>query len=202
MRLSARRLWMIGAALAAAVLLLLGWMLLISPQLDNAEASRTEAQETADANDLLRLRIVALADDYANLSTLQAELETLRGQFPTGLELPEFVRRISALASESGATVQNVTRSEPTVREDVATVWEVPVSLTVAGTHDQVLAYVERLQGVDDRLFLVSGFSLTADADDGCTSSITGYTFVLPEDSTTATADSDDSAGTTSGADG
>jgi Tfp pilus assembly protein PilO len=190
MRGNARSLWMVGAGVVALLLLLVGWMLLISPQLDAASASRAEEQETIDSTTLLRARVASLAEDHANLATLQSELDTLHTQFPTGLDLTDFVRRLAAMAEASGASVQSVSRSEPAVREDVTTVWQVPVNLTVTGTHDQILAYLDQLQGVDDRLFLVDSLNTTTGNEDGqMTASITGYTFVLPETSSSATTD-------------
>ncbi len=199
MTLSPTRLWTIGAAVVAALLVLVGWMVLISPQLDTASASRDEAQRTTESNDLLRARLAVLAEDHANIATLQAELDALHAQFPTSLELSDFVRRLAALATESGASVQSVARSEPAAREDVETVWEVPVSLTVTGTHDQILAYIERLQGVDDRLFLVSGLTLSTGTDESMTGAVTGSTFVLPETATAAAEEAAD-GGTGDGA--
>ncbi|HEY0217384.1 MAG TPA: type 4a pilus biogenesis protein PilO [Cellulomonas sp.] len=198
MTLKPRTLWTAGTGLVAVLLVLIGWMLLISPQLGTAAASREEAQKTADSNALLRARLVALAEDHANLAALQAELDTLHSQFPTGLELPDFVRRLAALADESGAVVQSVTRSEPVARADVSAVWEVPVSLTVVGSHDQILAYVDRLQGVDDRLFLVDSLDTTKDSDEVMTASLQGHTFVLPEADATAMAE-DSAVGATTG---
>lgn len=189
MTIAPSRLWTIGAGLVAAVLVLLGWMLLISPQLDAATSSKQEAQETTDSNDVLRARLASLEADYANMTGLQAELDTLHRQFPAGLELSDFVRRLAGLAGESGAGVQSVSRSEPVAREDVTAVWEVPISLTVTGTHDQILAYVDRLQGVDDRLFLVTQLTMSPGDDEIMTGSVSGSTFVLPGTTTASTTD-------------
>jgi Tfp pilus assembly protein PilO len=189
MTLSPSRLWTSGAGLVAAVLVLLGWLLLISPQLDAAASSRREAQETTDSNDVLRTRLASLEADHTDLAGLQAALDTLHRQFPAGLELSDFVRRLAGFAGESGAAVQSVSRGEPVAREDGTAVWEVPVSLTVTGTHDQILGYVDRLQGVDDRLFLVTRLTLSPGDDDIMTGAVVGSTFVLPDAVAASTTD-------------
>jgi Tfp pilus assembly protein PilO len=189
MTMNSRTMWLAGAGVAAALLVFLGWMLLISPQMDAAAASRTETEETRASNATLQTRVESLAADAANITALQVELDRLHAQFPTDLELSEFVRHLASMASDSGAVVEKVSRSEPAAREDLTTVWQVPVSLTVAGTHDQIFGYVDRLQSVDDRLFLVTAFSIASGTDAEMSGTITGYTFVLPESSGSTTAD-------------
>lgn len=165
----ARTAWWAGAVLVAGVILLAGWMGVVSPALADAARAddRAEAVELGNAGH--EARVAQLTAEQERIGELEAELAALRRQFPTSLELAAFAQRVADLGARSGAVVESVERSEPVpvpkaggdegaeAEEAPAdSLFRVEITLVVAGSYDQQLQYVADLQGIDDRLFLVT----------------------------------------------
>lgn len=174
----ARSLWGAGTTIIALLAAAACWFLALSPMLEEKDAATAEAARVEDLNETRRLEVARLAADRENLPALEAELDGLRRQFPTDLELESFVQQLAHLSARSGATVASVSRSTPTPRdaEGAGRLYRVAVNLTVEGTFDQQLQYLSDLQTVEDRLFLVTSAADLGGAD---SMTITGYTFVL-----------------------
>lgn len=173
-----KTLWWAGTAVVALVAAAACWFLALSPVLEAADTARAEAEASEATNVTRGLEVQRLADAQENLPALQAELDGLRRQFPTHLELEGFVQRLADLAARSGATVTTVSRTAPVLSDarGLDRLYRVGVTLTVEGTFDQQLQYVSDLQAQDDRLFLVTA---ATDLSRSETMTITGYTFVL-----------------------
>lgn len=177
---SSRMLWSAGTAVVALLAVAAGWFLALSPMLDEVATASTQADAVEATNETRRLEVARLAAERENLPALEAELDGLRRQFPTDLELESFVQRLADLSARSGAKVTSVSRSAPSASDAGGTgrSYQVAVNLTVEGTFDQLLQYLADLQAEDDRLFLVTAATNLSRRDtDSMT--ITGYTFVL-----------------------
>lgn len=173
-----KTLWWAGTAVIALVSAAACWFLALSPVLEAADTASAEAEASEQTNHTRSLEVQRLAAAQENLPALQAELEGLRRQFPTDLELEAFVQRLADLAGRSGATVATVARTAPVLSDARGTdrLYRVGVTLTVEGTFDQQLQYLSDLQAQDDRLFLVTAATDLSRSD---TMTITGSTFVL-----------------------
>jgi Tfp pilus assembly protein PilO len=171
-----RMLWWAGTAVVGLLLAAACWFLALSPMLDDARAADTEAGSAELANDSRRLEVARLAADRQNQPALEAELAELRRHFPTTLELEPFVQQLADLSGRSGATVQSVTRSDPTESEvGNGRLYQVQVNLVVDGSPEQKMQYLSDLQSMDDRLLLVTAWNNPG--TDSMT--VTAYTFVL-----------------------
>lgn len=192
-------LWVVGTGVVALLLAAGAWLLLFYPTMERT-VEAAEAREAAeDQNDRLRQQITVLAADFERLDELRTELDTLRTQFPTAIELPAFTRGLSDLAESTGARVRSVTvgasqtvtavpdlpeapdgTPAPTFPEAPGNLFAVPISLTVEGTFEQAKQFASDLQGEHQRLFLLSRLSWTGTDQDGSeTFSINGHTYVL-----------------------
>lgn len=109
------RLWLLGAVAAIAAVVLLGWVLGISPKL--AEASTAAAQQAAvDAQNVAqKAQLEVLREQYSNLDTLEADLEKLRLAVPDSPEVDQWIDSIQAAAVASGVVLRSVTAAEPGV---------------------------------------------------------------------------------------
>jgi Tfp pilus assembly protein PilO len=184
-------LWWGGTAAVALLLAAASWFVALSPMLEEADGANTEAVRVEQLNDAHRAEVTRLAAQRENMPELEAELASLRRQFPTDLELESFVQRLADLSARSGATVTSVSRAAPAPNdaEGAGRSFRVGVVLTVEGNFEQQLRYLSDLQAVDDRLFLV-----TAAADLGRAESmtITGHTFVLVDAAALQTPEGDE----------
>lgn len=103
------RIWTIGSVLAMVLILALGALLVVQPQLATAavaEADRVavEASNAGQATVLKQLRA-----DFAEIDVLRDELAPLAASVPSGTAMPAFVNQLDGLASASQVTLAEIT---------------------------------------------------------------------------------------------
>lgn len=120
------KLWLIGSVLVTSVIVVLGWLLGIAPQLDSmnaANASRAAVQATNAGHVALLAR---LKHDFANLDALTTTADALAESVPSGSAMPALVDQLDAEALAAGLTLTGMT-----VTEAVAYAPIVPVAAMV-----------------------------------------------------------------------
>jgi Tfp pilus assembly protein PilO len=188
----------------------LGWLLGVSPILDQTNAAWAQRDTTARANTLTKQRIATLQTQFANIDELQAKLDVLRTSIPEGAAIPAFLAEINSLCVQTGVILTSVTINDaviyvapsaepapgatptpapsasatqpsPAVPADPGgQLVDIPVKVAVTGPYSAVMAFSGAMQ-TGTRLFLVTGFN-TTDATDNHTFSgeLTGSVFALP----------------------
>jgi hypothetical protein len=171
-------LWLGGTVVAVLAILGIGWMLLVGPAFDSVSETNALVDEVEDQNTALRAQTNTLRAQFQNIDTLQAELEVLQTQIPDALGMDTYLKQVSDLAEANGTFVGKVVVSDPVAlvaptpapaapadgsataaqppAAPVSKAVAVPVSIEILGSRDAVLSTVAGLQGVDQRLFLVS----------------------------------------------
>ncbi|HEV7206660.1 MAG TPA: hypothetical protein VGN18_18790 [Jatrophihabitans sp.] len=106
-----RRVWLGGAGVAAAIIAAASWFLVISPELDAADSSRSAAAATETQNAVLEHKVHTLKVKSAQLSTYTTELRDALESLPNAGDngLPAFTRQVTAQATDAHVTLQNVT---------------------------------------------------------------------------------------------
>ena len=179
------RVWFIGSAVLGAAVIALGWFLGIAPQL--AQLSSTDDQilaaETINASH--EAEIAALRIRYEGIDEVRSQLDALRSSLPDNADMDSFIRQIAATADVNLVNVTAFTAgdansflptgvdvpvAETTVPADDSGAAPaavspdnfivIPVSFTVEGGYDNVLAYINGLQS-GDRLLSVTSLSIT-----------------------------------------
>lgn len=174
------RIWVFATGIVCAVVLLLGVVSGLLPQLSAANATHQLANDTEDQNLIFQAQLDALSADDANLAELNRELEDLRQAIPGDAASAAFVAQLAEIEASSGArlsayhvltpfTQEAVTdpTAEQVTEGEVATDGTVPATPTASGlqpipltvevtgeTREQVADYVRALQ-TGDRLITV-----------------------------------------------
>ncbi|HEV7948797.1 MAG TPA: type 4a pilus biogenesis protein PilO [Glaciihabitans sp.] len=181
------RLWVIGAALVIAGVVVIGWFLGISPKLDEASASAATRAEVEAQNAAHELELVNLKEQFENIDLFRGELAELRDAIPAGAELPDLVRELDSIATDNQVSLTAISLSDaqPYVAVEGApssltaeNFVTIPLSLTVDGDYTSVLNFVAGLQS-SERLMLVTAFSTSTGDTGGVTGSISAYAYVL-----------------------
>jgi Tfp pilus assembly protein PilO len=187
MRLSAVRLWTLGAVGGVVVVLAAVWLLLVSPTLAAASTIRTEADSVQTSNDDRQATLVALKKDFENLSSLRADLADLRSAVPEGADVPAFLRQLQEAAAAHQVTLKGVsvqtpenvdpvtgqavvpgTAPAPTDQTDATDqaaaapqtgLVQIPVSIEASGERANLDAFLSDVQQGMDRLVLVDSVS-------------------------------------------
>lgn len=175
MRFDSTMKWYGGAALAAVLVLLAGYFLLVSPTQNNAAEVSAQAQAQEDANDVTQARINTLKAQYKDLPTYQKDLAALQTHLPTTPQMPALLRSLSKAASRAGVTLVSVTPANPTVlatgnqaagpiTTTTATapgqVSDYPLAISVQGNFANVKLFMTQLESMP-RSVLVTGLNVT-----------------------------------------
>jgi Tfp pilus assembly protein PilO len=187
------RLWVIVGALLAVVILALGGLLGVKPQLDAAKASDDDRAAVELLNAQHSARLAALQEQSTRLGEFQTAVADLRLAIPALADIETFTGELAALEVATKAQVQTYSAEEPALfvpSESTAVVTptsvvgtsfvKVGVSIVVAGTRDQTLAFVKGLQS-GTRLVLVNDVSVAAEVDGVTTTNISGLVYFLLE---------------------
>lgn len=106
------RLLTIGAVLAAFVVVALGFIGGISPQLKAAATANANNTSVVSQNAALQAGITTLESKYSKLDSLTAELTDLQKSVPADSSSPAFINEINTLANKAGVSVTSLSMSD------------------------------------------------------------------------------------------
>ena len=185
--MSIMRLWVIGTAIGAVLLLALGWFLGVQPRLAAASTADADRESVEQINAGYEATLVELRELSDRLPELQGELDAIRVELPQEPELSTFLGQLNALAVETGVSINEVTANSPVLidpelvaQAGVTGFVEVPVTISVLGGTEGIEAFLRAAQ-FGPRLLFVSGFTIADDAESGRVT-LTGSVLVLPPD--------------------
>lgn len=185
--MTAIRKWSLLTALACAVVLAAGWLLLVSPQRDDAGLLRADAVSAQEATARLRTQLTVLKSQAEELPAQQARLTEIAARLPDNPALPPLVRALTVAAEKAGVTLVSVAPSAPTLVVDPVAVAVVapttataeegapvavappapaglplavlPIKLEVVGDYYGLESFVAALEGLQ-RAVLVTGLAI------------------------------------------
>jgi Tfp pilus assembly protein PilO len=163
MRVRVDRLWIIGGALGAVLLLAIAWFFLISPRNGEIAALRDQAQAAHGRLTPLTDRLAQLRAENTELPRYQAELKRDREALPTTPETAAFLRSLQAAGEATNVTVGGLNVGAPTqVTAAGATMLALPVTVTAGGGADGIDKFLNELQRVHPRAVLVNRLAMTS----------------------------------------
>jgi hypothetical protein len=112
--MNAQRLWLIGSAIVAVALLVVGWFVGVSPQLTAMSETDQQRAGVDLQNAATEAAVARLAEDFSSLDALETERDLLRRSIPVVHDKSLFVDQVDALATASGTTVTQVSTSAVT----------------------------------------------------------------------------------------
>jgi cell division protein FtsB len=185
-RSQTERLWLIGGALVAFVLLLIGFFFFISPQRSQTSDVNSQVASTEQHNAQLEARLNTLRTQNKNLAKYKADLATARLALPATSGISDFLRTLQSLGNSTQTQVTAVTVGQPApVVAAVATsstgspsspaptptsasatgapgattglqVYSLAITANVSGGTDALNKFVEQLQAVQPRAVLIT----------------------------------------------
>ena len=161
----ADRLWLAGGALAAAVLLLAGWFLLLGPRYAGTAATADRSAGVAVELAQLRHRLALLRQQSGNLAGYQQELARYSAALPGTAATADLLRELQAAGTATGTSV---TIGAPVqVAAGASPVYALPVSLTATGTAAQLELLLDQVQRIQPRAVLVNNTDLVPVGQNG-----------------------------------
>lgn len=107
-RLQDQRVWLVGGALAAVLLVAVSWLLFVGPQLSSAGDLSDQAAMSRQQNDALQAETDVLRAKSAKLPKYTSSLKAALASLPYDSGLPAFTRQLNAQGKASGVTVDSV----------------------------------------------------------------------------------------------
>ncbi|KQV26105.1 MULTISPECIES: type 4a pilus biogenesis protein PilO [unclassified Microcella] len=185
--MSILRLWVIGSAFVAVLILLAGWFLGIQPRLAEATAADSERAGVSEVNDQYEAVLVELRELSDNLPALQSDLDAIRVEIPQEPELPDLLGQLNELAVASGVALNEVSTEPPQLVPaallepvGVTDLVGIPVRISALGAPESLAQFLKAAQ-FGPRLMWVGRFSTGDDAESGRVT-LEGIIFVLPEE--------------------
>jgi Tfp pilus assembly protein PilO len=191
-------------AVAAAVVVLLGWYLLLwSPATKSVKDAKKRATAAQSQQEELQAEITRLKEAQRNEPANQAKLEALRAAIPDDPALGQFIIDVNDAANRSGIQFVSISPSEPKAPTATASAVpsasgtattattapgtqitssgpapaEIAVSLQIKGGYFQVLDFLNRLDAMP-RLVVTDSINVSADEHGGLTVGLTSRIFV------------------------
>ncbi|AGL14718.1 type 4a pilus biogenesis protein PilO [Actinoplanes sp. N902-109] len=187
--LRADRLWMLGGVVAIAVMAVITWFFLVSPQYAEAGDLRSQTDTAVSQASNLRKRIVELKKDKANLKKLQATLSSYQDALPADAGTSAFLRQLQDAGTDLGVSVSGITQGAPSDSTEIVGVKSIPIQLTVTGTAGELSDFLQQLQGggqkravlIESATWGIAPDSSTADAAPDLSVILQLKAFVAPQ---------------------
>jgi Tfp pilus assembly protein PilO len=99
----------LGVGGGIVLVLIFGWLIGVSPILDQSALAKTTEASMVTANQTSEARLALLKKQFTNLSTLQTQLAGLHASVPETADIPAFLAEINAQSVASGVTLTSLT---------------------------------------------------------------------------------------------
>ncbi len=188
--------WLAGTLAGCIAVGAGGYTALVRPQ--QSTAGRIDAQAAAERGTQvgLRAQVAVLTAEAGRLGHERALLAKAQGYLPTTPSLPALIRQLSSATDAAGVDLVSVDPSDPalltTGSASPGAVYQIPLSLTLAGGYFQLESFLSNLESLP-RALMVTGVSInpqggTATGSTAATSPTTGAQVGTGELSVTLTA--------------
>lgn len=110
--MNSNRIWVGGSLALAAIVLLTGWFVGVSPMLSMAAKTESDRSMVMAQNQMLGIALSNLKERYTKLGALKSTLADLRVPLPGDADMPEFFQQLNRVQNATGAAVTSVTVSD------------------------------------------------------------------------------------------
>ena len=174
--------WLLGGSAAAALLFVLGFLLVVNPARNQAADLQADVEAMNESNVRLAAKVEQLKQQSAEVPSKLAEIEEVKKKLPSEVKQPELVRSIEQEAQSAGVDLTGITPATPTSLDGTGTqIVVLPMAITAKGRYANVKTFVDNLER-QDRAFLINSVAVTTtDSADEFELSLEGDFFSLPE---------------------
>ena len=136
-----RRALVLGSAAACLVLVLAGWLLLVSPR--RSEAAALD-EDVGAVREQISTRLAELGAARTN-PAVAVDLFRLVKVLPTALDVPDVLLDLTDTASASGVVLRSLSPGTSSVAEGVEVL---PLTVVVHGRYPSIVRYLQRLRAL------------------------------------------------------
>lgn len=173
--LQSRRFWLGGGVAAAVLIVLAGWLAVISPQLSSTGSLKDQTAAVQQQNAVLQAKTVALKRQDVKRGALTLSLRKAVVGLPSDSALTTFTRQIAAQAKANHVSLTSVTvgsaaatspgaTSAGSTANAAGTTMAIPITLVSSGLGAGQLGFLKDLQITGPRRALVTSTQTTPTA--------------------------------------
>lgn len=195
------------AALAAILIVVLGFVFVVQPRRNEIADVKDQIEEVQTAQRTTETQIAALQDVRARSPELEAELAAGNAVIPEVAALPAALRQLQVAADDSGVTLATISAARPERVTDTPDsppeLARINLSLTVTGGYFQIVDFLRRIEDplITPRGVLWGSLSLAPETYPTLTGTISGTMFAVLEDGAAVAEEEPPSDGAAEGAD-
>ncbi|GAA2641524.1 type 4a pilus biogenesis protein PilO [Paractinoplanes durhamensis] len=157
------RLWLLGGVVAVVIIVAATFLLAIKP----IYAEKADLQTQVDDQDLqlveLKADLTELKAQAADYDTYKAQLTAKEAALPSKYSIPEYLRALQTSEKAVTVDVSSIGVSVPAKIDGSATVYSVPITLSVSGKIADLSKVINRLQNVQSRAVLLTSVALSGE---------------------------------------
>ncbi len=187
------RITQIGVIIGLVVLIVLGWLLVLSPRFETAGQLQARAADLELGQLNLTRRERDLLDLAESLPATAEEAQRLFSAMPQTAELPALLTQLTAAAKKSGIPANRIEVINTAIPESIDTTTDegsaaadirlatMRVDMTVVGSPSQLTSFVAEMEDLE-RSFVITDVTMVAGGlrdDDEDTLTLAGTMFVL-----------------------
>jgi Tfp pilus assembly protein PilO len=188
---------MIVAVVAAVVVVMLFWIVLIKPKSNEVGQVNKKVEDANSQGQKLRLQLAQLQNAKDNAPATQAKLAKFELLLPPTPDLPTFIREVQAAANADGIDLQSIAPSPPSALASGTaaaatgpTIETISVNLQVQGGFFRMESFLARLEDLQ-RVVQIKNLSMSPIRDKltgelTLQSTITLTMYVVPVNATAA----------------
>jgi Tfp pilus assembly protein PilO len=127
------RLWVLGAVLVIGAVVLMGWVLGISPKLAEIRAADADRVSVEAQNSASELKLTTLKKQFESMGSLKDDLVALRSAVPNGADIPAFVAQLDTISQQNHVTITEISVSDAQPYVPVVVAAPAPAAAAPAG---------------------------------------------------------------------
>lgn len=126
------------ALLITLAILVVGYFLLFSDQIDEYKSAQTKEETLKDEFTQKSQMAASLENLKEELRLIESSTNVLLKQLPTDAQIPSLIQEMHQAAAKNGLTMNNVT-PQPAVSDDQ--IQRLPFAISLTGTHEQIINF-------------------------------------------------------------
>ena len=152
------RLWLLGGALCALVIVGFGYYFFIRPEQSDTRSTNETADRTRVEVAAKRKELQELAKQYEHIEAYRAQLAGDQAALPVDDAASALLRELQDAGEQAGVSVSGVSVGTAVDLGALVgfQVYAMPVSLTVVGPTDRMNPFLDQLQQVQARALLIN----------------------------------------------
>ncbi len=159
----------------AALICGLFWYFWYSDALDREKAKKARLEQLQKEIRALEVTAAKLQEFQREVQLLEAKLETLKRILPPEKEMPDLMRRVQYLCSQSNLSIKKFTPGPVATREFYQ---EVPINIDVEGTYHNLGGFFDRISRLS-RLVNMGNIKIKAQTNPTASNTIAASTVAM-----------------------